>query len=244
MAVLKVGAKGAPVEKLQEQLVKAGVKPKPEVDGVFGKGTAEAVKAYQKEKNLKPDGIVGKNTEAVLAGRKPPAKLPKGVFQKLKKTNRNIRLYWYAWMDFHDGIEKVQKELSRQKGLSEKEKAKFQKPLNNELAKMVKTQARLAQELMKTPSLLNELDKKSGDGGTKKLLKKGQVLDATAKKYFSYSKASKRKGTVLVDLIIKQKKWKCMDDLRGPINAIFMEDHLYNVDDAFEALYKEAKKAA
>ncbi len=68
MAVLKKGSKGDEVTKLQEQLVKAGVKPKPKVDGKFGKGTAEAVKAFQTMKKLKPDGVAGKKTLGALGG--------------------------------------------------------------------------------------------------------------------------------------------------------------------------------
>ncbi|MGR3320827.1 MAG: peptidoglycan-binding domain-containing protein [Pseudooceanicola sp.] len=64
MAILKKGAKGADVRKLQEALNKNGAKLK--VDGDFGKNTETAVKAFQKKAKLKADGQVGPLTEAAL----------------------------------------------------------------------------------------------------------------------------------------------------------------------------------
>lgn len=43
------------------------------VDGKFGQGTADAVKAFQESQGLKADGIVGKDTREALLGPKPPA---------------------------------------------------------------------------------------------------------------------------------------------------------------------------
>ncbi len=51
---------------IQEKLVDAGYNIT--VDGVVGPQTKKAIKAFQKEKGLKVDGIVGKNTTAALAG--------------------------------------------------------------------------------------------------------------------------------------------------------------------------------
>lgn len=53
--ILRKGSKGAEVELLQKLLYL-------EVDGIFGELTEEAVKAFQKEKGLTIDGIVGDNT--------------------------------------------------------------------------------------------------------------------------------------------------------------------------------------
>jgi len=53
--LLKFGSKGVYVEKIQQLL---GVK----VDGIFGVNTLTAVKAFQKDKGLVEDGIVGKDT--------------------------------------------------------------------------------------------------------------------------------------------------------------------------------------
>lgn len=70
MAKLKWGSKGSAVKALQEKLNRAGAKPKLTVDGVFGKKTFEAVKAYQKStKTLKVDGVAGDKTLGALDGK-------------------------------------------------------------------------------------------------------------------------------------------------------------------------------
>lgn len=55
MTTIKLGSKGEEVKALQSKL-------KITVDGVFGKDTDSAVRAYQKEHGLTPDGIVGPHT--------------------------------------------------------------------------------------------------------------------------------------------------------------------------------------
>ncbi|MEZ4318744.1 MAG: peptidoglycan-binding protein [Myxococcota bacterium] len=57
---MKVGKRGADVERLQEFL---GL----EVDGKFGDATKEAVAKWQADNGLEPDGIVGQNTLDALA---------------------------------------------------------------------------------------------------------------------------------------------------------------------------------
>lgn len=57
---LKMGSRGFQVQKLQEHL---SIKP---FDGIFGKLTHAGVVRFQKAEGLVPDGIVGKNTRAVL----------------------------------------------------------------------------------------------------------------------------------------------------------------------------------
>ena len=59
LILLKRGTKGACVKKLQEALSIGA-------DGIFGSGTEKAVKAYQTEKGLTADGIVGPATLAQL----------------------------------------------------------------------------------------------------------------------------------------------------------------------------------
>lgn len=64
---LRKGDKGADVKKAQTLLIDHGVKlPKYGADGDFGSETFEAVKAFQYSKGLEVDGIIGKNTWAVL----------------------------------------------------------------------------------------------------------------------------------------------------------------------------------
>lgn len=59
--LLKVGSTGAEVKKVQKALDQ-------DADGVFGKMTEAAVVEWQRNNNLKPDGIVGSNTYAALVG--------------------------------------------------------------------------------------------------------------------------------------------------------------------------------
>lgn len=60
--VLSVGARGPAVRRLQEAL---GV----QVDGAFGPGTADAVRAFQSLEGIEPDGVVGAVTWARLKAR-------------------------------------------------------------------------------------------------------------------------------------------------------------------------------
>jgi putative chitinase len=53
--LLQIGSRGDDVKKLQEKLGLTA-------DGIFGKGTAEAVKTWQKNNGLTPDGLVGQST--------------------------------------------------------------------------------------------------------------------------------------------------------------------------------------
>jgi peptidoglycan L-alanyl-D-glutamate endopeptidase CwlK len=61
---LRQGARGASVKTLQERLNKHGAKVA--TDGSFGARTMQAVKAFQKSKKLKSDGVVGGATWAAL----------------------------------------------------------------------------------------------------------------------------------------------------------------------------------
>ena len=63
---LKVGSTGADVKTLQQKLIELGYL-KGTADGVFGKQTASAVKAYQKASNLTADGIAGSQTLSSLS---------------------------------------------------------------------------------------------------------------------------------------------------------------------------------
>ncbi|MFJ7855315.1 M15 family metallopeptidase [Peribacillus frigoritolerans] len=60
--VIEIGSKGKDVERIQRAV---GFKDK-DVDGIYGKDTKNAVKAYQKRKKLKVDGEVGAKTWAVM----------------------------------------------------------------------------------------------------------------------------------------------------------------------------------
>jgi hypothetical protein len=62
---LALGASGEEVETLQTALAALELDPG-EVDGVFGAGTEEAVRAFQQANDLAADGIVGPGTAAKL----------------------------------------------------------------------------------------------------------------------------------------------------------------------------------
>ena len=59
--IVKKGARGNITKLLQEKLVSLGYNTNGD-DGIFGSGTVNAVRLYQRANNLVVDGIVGKNT--------------------------------------------------------------------------------------------------------------------------------------------------------------------------------------
>ena len=63
---LAVGSRGQDVRLLQEMLNQTGCSPKLQPDGAFGIKTDTAVRAFQRSKKLKVDGIVGPLTTAAL----------------------------------------------------------------------------------------------------------------------------------------------------------------------------------
>lgn len=63
--LLKVGSEGDDVKSLQKDLNRLGAKI--EEDGIYGKGTKEAVQDFQKEYKLDDDGIAGSKTLSKLA---------------------------------------------------------------------------------------------------------------------------------------------------------------------------------
>ncbi len=66
MQILKKGDAGAEVALLQKGLVRAGFGPL-RTDGIFGRATESALRAFQKAGGLRADGISGPRTEAALA---------------------------------------------------------------------------------------------------------------------------------------------------------------------------------
>lgn len=87
MKLLKKGAKGTEVKKLQTDLNKLGARPKLKVDGLFGPLTQAAVKAFQKKAKLKADGDAGPLTQgAVRAGGPLPEMKVPDYKAKLKRA--------------------------------------------------------------------------------------------------------------------------------------------------------------
>jgi len=66
LPTLRKGAEGSDVEQLQSALQQAGYYQDKKVDGDFGSGTRRAVEAFQRDHDLKDDGVVGKGTWAAL----------------------------------------------------------------------------------------------------------------------------------------------------------------------------------
>jgi peptidoglycan L-alanyl-D-glutamate endopeptidase CwlK len=65
MTTLKIKSTGPLVERLQKKLQSLGY-PIGSIDGDFGKKTQKAVKQFQRDQGLYPDGIVGRQTHAEL----------------------------------------------------------------------------------------------------------------------------------------------------------------------------------
>jgi len=89
------GSKGPAVKEMQKMLIALGfLKPTftskksgktfPNDDGVFGSGTARAVKAFQKSQGLKVDGLVGKNT--IMSMRKTADRKERGEMDAKKSA--------------------------------------------------------------------------------------------------------------------------------------------------------------
>ncbi|MDX2096637.1 MAG: peptidoglycan-binding protein [Leptolyngbyaceae cyanobacterium bins.59] len=65
IAALSRGSRGPAVTSLQLSLRNAGYNPGT-IDGVFGRSTENAVRQFQRDRNLQADGVVGARTEAAL----------------------------------------------------------------------------------------------------------------------------------------------------------------------------------
>lgn len=79
LTVLRLGAEGPAVVRLQERLAERGFSPG-RIDGEFGRGTEAAVLAFQRSEGLLPDSIAGPRTLAALGLAADPV-LPSAVSQ-------------------------------------------------------------------------------------------------------------------------------------------------------------------
>ena len=66
-STLRNGSRGEAVRALQQALIDLGYL-KGKADGIFGNQTENAVRAFQRAKNLTVDGLAGKKTQALLLG--------------------------------------------------------------------------------------------------------------------------------------------------------------------------------
>ena len=99
--ILAMGSAGDSVTALQKKLGEQGFSTG-ETNGKFGKGTQDAVMAFQKSKNLTADGVVGPLTSAALgltgsasAAPAAPSVAPRGVATALKD---NVALATEPWL--------------------------------------------------------------------------------------------------------------------------------------------------
>lgn len=128
---LKLGHQGELVREVQRQLKNLGFYSG-QTDGDYGPATEEAVKAFQAQYGLTPDGVAGEATITKLAGAKATMKpattpAPTGSI-KLGSTGENVRtiqrrlkdLKFYNGSvdgDFGEGTEEAVKRFQRQYGL-------------------------------------------------------------------------------------------------------------------------------
>ncbi|MBR6965845.1 MAG: peptidoglycan-binding protein [Clostridia bacterium] len=81
---LRYGMKGEAVRTLQQALIEQG-HLNGAADGVFGSKTEDAVKAYQKKKGLKADGLAGNQTLAAL-----------GIHEKVKEQQQKKKPGYFS----------------------------------------------------------------------------------------------------------------------------------------------------
>lgn len=74
--MLKQGMEGETVKEMQQRLIELGFLGEGKADGDFGKGTLEAVKAFQKANGLIVDGMAGSATISVLYSEDAAAAAP------------------------------------------------------------------------------------------------------------------------------------------------------------------------
>ena len=99
MEIYKIGSRGEMVRQIQKALHLMA-------DGIYGQNTKAAVEAFQREKGLKVDGIVGPATLALL------------IPQRLKKSKRKIKEIIIHCTDTPEGrdypIEQIRADHKRQ----------------------------------------------------------------------------------------------------------------------------------
>ena len=88
--LVKKGHQNHPVKSLQYLLRQRGQRI--DADGIFGAKTDEAVRAFQRSKNLTADGIVGPNTWSALV-----------IQVKRGSQGDAVRAVQYEFIDFRDG---------------------------------------------------------------------------------------------------------------------------------------------
>ncbi|WP_257348695.1 peptidoglycan-binding protein [Pseudalkalibacillus decolorationis] len=83
--VLRQGNIGNPVAEIQSQLKKTG-HTRSSVDGIYGSGTASAIRSFQQQAGLTVDGIAGPNTRAALNRKAAPRSVAVGKELTVEST--------------------------------------------------------------------------------------------------------------------------------------------------------------
>ena len=91
---LKKGMSGEDVKGLQSALLRLGYAlPKYGADGDFGAETEAAVKAFQRDRGLEPDGVFGEKSYAALVEGKPEAQKPvEAALKQVKVTGELVNV--------------------------------------------------------------------------------------------------------------------------------------------------------
>ena len=93
--ILKRGSAGQDVSTLQDELKRLGFYTGAS-DGVYGAQTENAVKLFQAEHHLNPDGVVGPITRAAMGMEAGPRMIPIEVALRVfpDAPQRNVKAYW------------------------------------------------------------------------------------------------------------------------------------------------------
>ncbi len=92
-AILKVGSTGSDIRLLQSELQALSYNVGP-LDGIFGTKTKAAVIAFQRDKNLLVDGVVGPQTQAAL---QIATRSPQGKTEQIINTAKSFLGVPYRW---------------------------------------------------------------------------------------------------------------------------------------------------
>ena len=113
-ASLRVGSRGGEVTKLQNALKELGLYSL-KVDGVFGRGTRQAVQAFQRQNGLKVDGIAGPKTLEKLYGSAggTAAPVPAGTAGSGSADSYQKTPGRYQQGDRGDGVKDLQTKLQQ-----------------------------------------------------------------------------------------------------------------------------------